>query len=145
MTSSLDIKMFEIFGAYDKSIFKHLWWAIIWGQQQQSRLRYIAGINLRLKLLAVFIWATGLGFVELFPVQTAVWQETGGGLSTAHDMCIAAPTGSGKTLAYVLPVLNCLARQERRWFLGTYLCTWAFASPVLLRIERQGMQRLAGR
>jgi hypothetical protein len=24
MTSSLDIKMFEIFGAYDKSIFKHL-------------------------------------------------------------------------------------------------------------------------
>ncbi|GAX75525.1 hypothetical protein CEUSTIGMA_g2968.t1 [Chlamydomonas eustigma] len=53
-----------------------------------------------------------LGFVELFAVQTAVWKETGGGLSTAHDMCIAAPTGSGKTLAYVLPVLNRLSRQS---------------------------------
>ena len=53
-----------------------------------------------------------LGFQELFPVQSAVWQELAGGLSSAHDLCVAAPTGSGKTLAYALPVINALAS---RW------------------------------
>ncbi|KAG1663277.1 hypothetical protein FOA52_006318 [Chlamydomonas sp. UWO 241] len=52
-----------------------------------------------------------MGFKELFPVQAAVWRESGGGTSSAHDLCVAAPTGSGKTLAYVLPVLNGLACQ----------------------------------
>lgn len=47
-----------------------------------------------------------LGFVELFPVQAAVWRGLAGGHSTSHDMCICAPTGSGKTLAYALPMLN---------------------------------------
>ena len=51
-----------------------------------------------------------LGFLELFPVQSAVWRELAGGLSSAHDLCIAAPTGSGKTLAYALPIINGLAR-----------------------------------
>ena len=50
------------------------------------------------------------GIEVLFPVQTVVWQETAGGSSRAHDVCIAAPTGSGKTLAYALPVLQALAR-----------------------------------
>ena len=50
-----------------------------------------------------------LGFKELFPVQSSVWRELAGGLSCAHDLCIAAPTGSGKTLAYALPVVNALA------------------------------------
>lgn len=49
-----------------------------------------------------------LGFVELFPVQAAVWRGLAGGHSTAHDMCICAPTGSGKTLAYALPMLNAI-------------------------------------
>ena len=52
----------------------------------------------------------GLRFTELFPVQSAVWNELSGGASAAHDLCIAAPTGSGKTLAYALPVVNSLAR-----------------------------------
>lgn len=43
-------------------------------------------------------------------MQSAVWQELAGGLSSAHDLCVAAPTGSGKTLAYALPVINALAR-----------------------------------
>ena len=43
-------------------------------------------------------------------MQSAVWQELAGGLSSAQDRCVAAPTGSGKTLAYVLPVINALAR-----------------------------------
>lgn len=51
-------------------------------------------------------------YTELFPIQTAVWEQLGGGLRTAHDLCIAAPTGSGKTLAYVLPVLNALAQRQ---------------------------------
>lgn len=51
------------------------------------------------------------GFLELFPVQAAVWRELAGGHSSAHDMCIAAPTGSGKTLAYALPVLHMLAQR----------------------------------
>ena len=42
-------------------------------------------------------------------MQSAVWRELAGGLSSAHDLCIAAPTGSGKTLAYALPVVNALA------------------------------------
>ncbi|KAK9824770.1 hypothetical protein WJX74_007298 [Apatococcus lobatus] len=46
---------------------------------------------------------------ELFPAQAAVWRETAGGHSTAHDICIAAPTGSGKTLAYALPIINALS------------------------------------
>lgn len=49
-----------------------------------------------------------LGFVELFPVQAAVWRGLAGGHSTMHDMCICAPTGSGKTLAYALPMLNAI-------------------------------------
>lgn len=49
-----------------------------------------------------------LGFVELFPVQAAVWRGLAGGHSTTHDMCICAPTGSGKTLAYALPMLNAI-------------------------------------
>jgi ATP-dependent RNA helicase DDX51/DBP6 len=49
-----------------------------------------------------------LGFVELFPVQAAVWRGLAGGHSTEHDMCICAPTGSGKTLAYALPMLNAI-------------------------------------
>lgn len=47
-------------------------------------------------------------YTELFPVQAAAWRVLAGGLSKAHDLCIAAPTGSGKTLAYALPVLHCL-------------------------------------
>ncbi|KAL3140741.1 hypothetical protein ABBQ32_005296 [Trebouxia sp. C0010 RCD-2024] len=47
-------------------------------------------------------------YTELFPVQAAAWRVLAGGLSKAHDLCIAAPTGSGKTLAYTLPVLHCL-------------------------------------
>ena len=47
-------------------------------------------------------------YTELFPVQAAAWRVLAGGLSRAHDLCIAAPTGSGKTLAYALPVLHCL-------------------------------------
>jgi ATP-dependent RNA helicase DDX51/DBP6 len=49
-----------------------------------------------------------LGFVELFPVQAAVWRGLAGGHSTTHDMCICAPTGSGKTLAYALPMLSAI-------------------------------------
>lgn len=49
-----------------------------------------------------------LGFVELFPVQAAVWRGLAGGHSNTHDMCICAPTGSGKTLAYALPMLNAI-------------------------------------
>ena len=49
------------------------------------------------------------GIEVLFPVQTAVWEATAGGLSTLHDVCLAAPTGSGKTLAYSLPVLQALS------------------------------------
>lgn len=45
----------------------------------------------------------------LFPVQKTVWEETAGGHSTRHDICIAAPTGSGKTLAYALPMVSALA------------------------------------
>ncbi|GIL44666.1 hypothetical protein Vafri_2160 [Volvox africanus] len=67
----------------------------------------VLGLDVRL--------ASGLrnafGFQELFPVQAAVWQHSGGGLSSAHDLCVAAPTGSGKTLAYALPVVNALAEQ----------------------------------
>ena len=48
-------------------------------------------------------------------MQSAVWQELAGGLSSAHDLCIAAPTGSGKTLAYALPVINALARWVGGW------------------------------
>jgi ATP-dependent RNA helicase DDX51/DBP6 len=48
----------------------------------------------------------------LFPVQSAVWEATAGGLSSLHDVCLAAPTGSGKTLAYSLPVLQALAQQQ---------------------------------
>lgn len=51
------------------------------------------------------------GIEVLFPVQTAVWEATTGGLSTLHDVCLAAPTGSGKTLAYTLPVLQALSRR----------------------------------
>lgn len=51
----------------------------------------------------------GFRYRELFPVQAVVWEHSGGGLSTAHDLCVAAPTGSGKTLAYALPVVNALA------------------------------------
>jgi len=50
-----------------------------------------------------------MGFTELFPVQAAAWRQLAGGLSGAHDLCIAAPTGSGKTLAYCLPLLQALA------------------------------------
>ncbi|KAK2079451.1 hypothetical protein QBZ16_003143 [Prototheca wickerhamii] len=49
------------------------------------------------------------GFEVLFPVQKTVWEETAGGHSTRHDICIAAPTGSGKTLAYTLPMVSALA------------------------------------
>ncbi|KAG2486916.1 hypothetical protein HYH03_014415 [Edaphochlamys debaryana] len=55
---------------------------------------------------------TGFHFTELFPVQAAVWQHSAGGLSTAHDLCVAAPTGSGKTLAYALPLVNALAVED---------------------------------
>ena len=55
-------------------------------------------------------------YTELFPVQAAAWRILAGGLSKAHDLCIAAPTGSGKTLAYALPVLHsfmgCVLTQE---------------------------------
>lgn len=47
-----------------------------------------------------------LHFTELFPVQSVVWQQTAGGASTLHDVCVNSPTGSGKTLAYALPVIN---------------------------------------
>lgn len=64
----------------------------------------------------MLIWEVGtyagLGFRELFPVQSVVWSELSGGSSRAHDLCIAAPTGSGKTLAYALPVVNGLARYK---------------------------------
>ncbi|GFR41488.1 hypothetical protein Agub_g2179 [Astrephomene gubernaculifera] len=56
----------------------------------------------------------GSGFRELFPVQAAVWQHCGGGRSSAHDLCVAAPTGSGKTLAYALPVINALCSATAR-------------------------------
>ncbi|KXZ56228.1 hypothetical protein GPECTOR_1g199 [Gonium pectorale] len=56
--------------------------------------------------------STGSRFHELFPVQAAVWQHSAGGLSTAHDLAVAAPTGSGKTLAYALPVVNALAERD---------------------------------
>jgi ATP-dependent RNA helicase DDX51/DBP6 len=56
-------------------------------------------------------YAAGGGIEVLFPVQAVVWQQTAGGASTAHDVCICAPTGSGKTLAYTLPVLQALAQR----------------------------------
>lgn len=46
-------------------------------------------------------------------MQTVVWQETAGGASAAHDVCISAPTGSGKTLSYALPILQALSRQAQ--------------------------------
>ena len=49
-------------------------------------------------------------YTALFPVQAAAWRILAGGVSKAHDLCIAAPTGTGKTLAYALPVLHCLSR-----------------------------------
>jgi hypothetical protein len=59
-----------------------------------------------------------MGFHELFPVQAALWQQSAGGHSTAHDLCVAAPTGSGKTLAYALPVSNALAPLKGCVFYG---------------------------
>jgi ATP-dependent RNA helicase DDX51/DBP6 len=53
-------------------------------------------------------------FRELLPVQAAAWAQLGGGLSDAHDLCLAAPTGSGKTLAYALPVVHALAVERQR-------------------------------
>lgn len=67
--------------------------------------------------------ATAHGFVELFPVQAAVWRQLAGGRSSAHDMCIAAPTGSGKTLAYALPVLHGLLQRHVR-FVGVLDDIW---------------------
>lgn len=45
-------------------------------------------------------------------MQKTVWEETAGGHSARHDICIAAPTGSGKTLAYALPLVSALARER---------------------------------
>ncbi|GAB4815233.1 hypothetical protein N2152v2_002279 [Parachlorella kessleri] len=68
-------------------------------------LEEVHGLDPRLKA-----GLEGTGVEVLFPVQTVVWQETAGGSSTQHDICISAPTGSGKTLSYALPVLQALSR-----------------------------------
>lgn len=79
-------------------------------------------------------------YTELFPVQAAAWRVLAGGLSKAHDLCIAAPTGSGKTLAYALPVLHSLLgcvsmqdplQQETRNVVTAVITPLAFTQDVI--------------
>jgi ATP-dependent RNA helicase DDX51/DBP6 len=72
------------------------------------------------------------GFPTLFPIQAVAWHVTAGGMSTRHDLCIAAPTGSGKTLAYVLPMLQrCLEEPNNPGLMGLLvLPTRALAEQV---------------
>lgn len=68
-------------------------------------LSNVPGLNRRVSEALRKTW----GVTELFPVQTAVWTHSAGGIGSDHDICVCAPTGSGKTLAYALPLANRVA------------------------------------
>lgn len=73
------------------------------------------------------------GFPTLYPIQAVAWHVTAGGMSTRHDLCIAAPTGAGKTLAYVLPLLQrCLAEPSEGLLGLLVLPTRALAEQVCI-------------
>ncbi|KAL4186805.1 hypothetical protein AMTRI_Chr09g15790 [Amborella trichopoda] len=77
--------------------------------QAECPLRLVPGLDPRLVMAL-----QNMGISSLYPVQSAVWQETIGPGALERDLCVNSPTGSGKTLAYALPIVQMLSTRSLR-------------------------------